>query len=113
MIMTYCYAEKTKDGKIDHVVFQDETGVYHYFQNEDSDNGKFIPAYLLDRANIKLPGEKPLTVMTNTRKFLEFVRQCDRGDYTATIPTEIREYDGHKEEVVKVAMKDLAEQGVQ
>jgi hypothetical protein len=108
MIMTYCYAEKTKDGKIDHVVFQDETGVYDYIFNDNRDSGKFIPAHLLRRTSIKMPGEKPETVMTNTKKFLEFVRQCERGDYTNTIPTEIREYEGSKEEIIQTAMKDFS-----
>lgn len=41
--MAYCYAEMTKDGELDHIVFQDETGVYDYFLNGNHDGGKFIP----------------------------------------------------------------------
>ena len=107
--MSYCYAELTQDGKIKHLVFQDETGVYDYVLNKDG--GKFIQTYMLRRTSIKLPGEKPKKVMTNTKDFLEFVRRFERNYYMETTPTEIREYEGTREEVVQAAMMDFSARG--
>lgn len=105
--MSYCYAEKTKDGKIDRLVYQDETGVYDYVPNEDG--GKLIQAYMLRRTTIKLPGEEPKEVMTNERDFLEFARLFERNMYMETTPTEIREYEGTREEVIQAALKDFSQ----
>lgn len=105
--MANCYAEMTRDGKIDHLVIQDETGVYYYVLNDNGDVGDFVPYHMLRRTSIKMPDEKPKSVMTNTKEFLEFARLFERGSYTVTVPTEIREYEGTKEEAVKLAMKDF------
>jgi len=105
--MSRCYAEITIDGQIDHLVYQDETGVYHYIPDEDG--GKFVPAYMLRSTTIKIPGEEPEKVMTNTRDFLEFARQFERNIYMETIPTEIREYEGTREEVIQAALKDFSQ----
>lgn len=106
--MSRCYAEITRDGKIDHLVYQDETGVYDYVLRGDG-NGKFVPAYMLRSTTIKLPGEKPKKVMTNERDFLEFARLFERNMYMETTPTEIREYEGTREEVIQAAMKDFGQ----
>lgn len=107
--MSYCYAEKTRDGKIKHLVFQDETGIYSCFFDNEHENARLVTTHSLQRTSIKMPGEKPKTVMTNTKEFLEFVRQCERGSYTQTMATEIREYEGSREEVVKLAIKDFSQ----
>lgn len=103
--MIYCYAEKTIDGQIDHLVYQDDTGVYKYVPGEDG--GQFVQKYMLRTTTIKLPGEEPKKVMTNARDFLEFARQFERNIYMETIPTEIREYEGTREEVIQAALKDF------
>ena len=90
--MSYCYAEKTKEGQVKHLVFQDETGVYDYVLNKDG--GKFIQTYML--------------WCTNTKDFREFARRFERNYYMETIPTEIREYEGTREEVVQAAMTDFS-----
>ena len=102
--MARCYAEISKQGAIDHLVIQDETDIYDYAPNKRI---AFLPSYLPSSASIKLPGENVQIVSTNSKKYLEFVRLCERGSYTTTIPTEIREYDGTKEEVAKKAWSDF------
>lgn len=108
--MSYCYAEITQEGKIDYLVFQDETGVYFYSPKAKKE--KLIQMHLLTETSIKLPEwEKPKKVMTNTKDFLEFVRRFERNYYMETTPTEIREYEGTREEVVQSAMKDFGAMG--
>ena len=106
--MIRCYAEKSKDGMIDHLIIQDETGVFYY---EPGGKVEFVPRNLLSQAFIKFPGKADQTVMTNTREFLEFVRLCERNSYMTTIPTEIREYEGTKEEAAKKAWYDFGQGG--
>ena len=88
--MIRCYAEKSKDGMIDHLIIQDETGVYIY---DPGRKMEFFERNSLYQTSIKLPRKDVQKVMTNTWEFLEFVRLCERNSYMTTIPPEIRAYE--------------------
>jgi len=106
--MSRCYAEITRDGKIDHLVYQDETGVFSYSQ--DAKIEKLIQMRSLTETWIKLPEWKePRKVMTNTKDYLEYMRLFERNIYMETTPTEIRKYEGTREEVIETAMKDFSQ----
>lgn len=106
--MSRCYAEITREGKIARLVYQDETGVYYY--SPEAKKEKLIQMHLCDETTIKLPEwDKPRKVKTNTKEFLDFVRRCERNYYMETTPTEIREYEGIREEVIQAAMKDFGQ----
>jgi len=70
--------------------------------------------HLHDETTIKLPEWKePRKVKTNTKEFLDFVRRCERNYYMETTPTEIREYEGTREEVIEAALKDFSQMRIE
>lgn len=102
----FCYAE-IKDNEIKSLVLQDNTGVYSYSPEAEK---KLVQTHLLTEMSIKFPEwEKPRKIKTNTREFLDFVRRFERNDYMETTPTEIREYEGTREEVIQAALKDFSQ----
>lgn len=106
-----CYAEISRDNEVKFLVLQDDTGIYSYLPKIGEK--KIVQAYPLTEMSIKLPEwDKPRKVKTNTREFLDFVRRFERNSYMETTPTEIREYEGTKEEVIQAAMKDFGQDGL-
>lgn len=95
------YYTEELDCHIDHLIVQDDKGVYTAKQIRPNTVGvlciRSARPFL-----IKLPEwEDCREVDTTSREYLEFIRWWERGPYTVTRPSEIREAEGTIEEVVR------------
>ncbi len=98
------YYTEELDGRIDHMVVQDETGTYTVYENEGAHNGDgllAVPYTTEERMPVKLPDWKDAReVSTASRDYLEYIRVFERSSYMWTIPSEIREMEGTIEDAV-------------
>ncbi len=106
------YYTEDLNGRIDHLVVQDETGTYTVYENEGADSGDSlmaVPYTTEERMPVRLPGwEDAREVSTASRDYLEYIRVFERSSYMWTIPSKIREVDGTIEDVVlKVFNKEV------
>lgn len=107
------YYTEELDNRIHSVVAQDETGIYAgVARKQDTAPGGWevwlMPIWepdMIPKALIRLPEwQEEREVAITSLEFLDFVRRMDRGDYTNTIPSEIKTLDGSAEEVIRTVL---------
>ncbi|MEW6244340.1 MAG: hypothetical protein AB1497_08795 [Bacillota bacterium] len=98
------YYTESASGRLREVIAQDDSGVLSgalYSRENGQTEIRTAFYYPKDDLWIKLPEwQKPRKVSTTSRDYLDFVRRCERGPYTATTPSEIMERPGSAEEVI-------------
>jgi hypothetical protein len=105
--MVRYYAERYKDGRIESVVLQDSAGIYVAFRSRGQ-----LRVTAFERASTRRriwfpnwPAAKELSAAD--LDFLDYRRLFERGSYTTTIASEIREVEGSVFQVAEMVFEDF------